>query len=191
MIHSIVTNDIFLLITGICSIVGFIVSIFIAKKIININNNINTDNSMNIKNQNITADNGGKAAGRDLKYEKPDTEEYTIERKIDHNGLLKYRSYFDDYMENYNIVSEKIRIISSADPMIENKLIKYIRNKYINISNDKATSNEILDKIVKEIENDLKESCNLSLDDIAYAHYIVFYVFARCKIFKKPPPKKG
>jgi len=66
LIHSIVTNDIFLLITGICSIVGFIVSIFIAKKIININNNINTDNSMNIKNQNITADNGGKAAGRDV-----------------------------------------------------------------------------------------------------------------------------
>ncbi len=176
-------------------------------------------------NQNITADNGGKAAGRDVndnsinilfimpeskaassiqivllkisefttdvKYEKPDTKEYTIEHKIDHNSLSKYREYFEDYMENYNIVREKIRIISSTDPTIESKLINYIRNKYINISNDKATSNEILDKIVKEIENDLKESCNLSLDDIAYAHYIVFYVFARCKIFKKPPPKKG
>jgi len=90
-------------------------------------------------------------------------------------------------MENYNIVSEKIRIISSTDSTIESKLINYIRNKYINISNDKATSNEILDKIVQEIENDLKGSCNLNLDDIAYTHYIVFYVFARCKIFKKPP----
>lgn len=67
MIHSIVTNDIFLFITGICSMVGILLSIFIAKKIINIDNSINTNNSMNINNQNITADNGGKAAGRDVR----------------------------------------------------------------------------------------------------------------------------
>lgn len=67
MIHSIVTNDIFLFITGICSMVGIFLSIFIAKKIINIDKSINTNNSMNIKNQNITADNGGKAAGRDVR----------------------------------------------------------------------------------------------------------------------------
>ena len=67
MIHDIVTHDMFLFITGACSIAGFIISIFIAKKIINIDNSIDTNNSMNIKNQNITADNGGKAAGRDVR----------------------------------------------------------------------------------------------------------------------------
>jgi hypothetical protein len=80
-------------------------------------------------NQNIRADNDGKAAGRDVndnstnilfimpeskaassiqivllkisefttdvKYEKPDTKEYTIEHKIDHNSLSKYRKYFE------------------------------------------------------------------------------------------------
>ena len=67
MIHDIVTHDMFLFITGACSIAGFIISIFIAKKIINIDNIINTNNTINIKNQNITADNGGKAAGRDVR----------------------------------------------------------------------------------------------------------------------------
>ncbi|EIX6101629.1 hypothetical protein MKS92_001866, partial [Campylobacter jejuni] len=50
-----------------------------------------------------------------LQFEKPDTGEYTIEEKINYNKLTQFKEFFDDYMENYNIVKEKIRIISAED----------------------------------------------------------------------------
>lgn len=125
----------------------------------------------------------------DVKYEKPDTKEYTIEEKIDYNRLVEYKECFEDYMDSYSIVMEKIRIMSSQKPAFENKLIKYIRNKYQHTIDIKADSDKILDIIIKEIEKELKEESELSLDDIAYTRDIVFYVFSRCKIFKKPPAK--
>ena len=115
------------------------------------------------KNQNLTATDHSKVAGRDLldhstnyfsestkhestianvlvgflnivsdiKYEKPDTKEYTIEEKVNYNSLTKYNDFFDDYMENYSLVKNKIMIMSEDEPSFENKLINYIRNKYI------------------------------------------------------------
>lgn len=59
--HEIVTSDWFLLITGLCSIIGLILAIFATIKVVKI------DNSMKIKNQNITATGNGKAAGRDVR----------------------------------------------------------------------------------------------------------------------------
>ena len=59
----------------------------------------------------------------DIEYEKPDTLEYTIEEKIDYNDLSKYQDFFDDYMENYNLVKNKITlycllaISNNASPM--------------------------------------------------------------------------
>ncbi|AQW81265.1 hypothetical protein [Campylobacter pinnipediorum] len=61
MIHEIVTNDMFLFISGICSVIGLVLSLFATIKVIKINN------SMNIKSQNITANNNSNAAGRDVR----------------------------------------------------------------------------------------------------------------------------
>ncbi|EGK8111795.1 hypothetical protein IO356_001238 [Campylobacter upsaliensis] len=88
-------------------------------------------------------------------------------------------------MENYNIVKEKIRIISAEDINFERRLVKYVKNKYIKLY-DKNNPNLTLNNILEEIENDLKQNTNLSIDDISCTHYIVFYVFALCKIFEKP-----
>ena len=59
--HEIVTSDWFLLFTGLCSVVGLLFSIFAVNKVIKM------DNSMKIDNQNITATNNSKAAGRDAR----------------------------------------------------------------------------------------------------------------------------
>lgn len=46
--HDFVTNDFFILITGLASVVGLVISLFVANKVINI------DKSLSIKNQNIS-----------------------------------------------------------------------------------------------------------------------------------------
>lgn len=171
------------------------------------------------KNQNITATENGKAAGRDLfdlsttymvesiehessignilmglsqfttdvQYERPDTVEYTIEDKIDHNKLLKYKAFFDDYMENYNLVKNKVNIITDEDVTFEKRLLKYVSNKFIKNFVKDIDPNILLDKIIDDIEFELKLHSKLNLDDISGVHYIVFYVFAQCKIYQKPP----
>ncbi|MCT7501628.1 hypothetical protein N5S92_06470 [Aliarcobacter cryaerophilus] len=123
----------------------------------------------------------------DIQYERPDTIEYTIEDKIDHNKLSKYKNFFDDYMENYNLVKSKVNIIIEEDLTFEKRLITYIKNKYIKNYSKDSDTNIILDNIIEEVEQELKMYSKLNLDDISGVHYIVFYVFAQCKIYKKPP----
>lgn len=123
----------------------------------------------------------------DIEYEKPDTLEYTIEQKIDYNELNRYKDFFDDYMENYNLVKNKILIINDEDITFERRLISYIKSKFIKYSIKDVNSNELLDKMVNDIEIELKTYSSLSLEDISSTHYIIFYVFAQCKIYTKPP----
>ncbi|MDD3325000.1 MAG: hypothetical protein PHN38_07795 [Sulfurospirillaceae bacterium] len=53
--HEIVTSDWFLLITGLCSIVGLLLAIFATTKVIKISH------KLNIKNQNITVNGDGNS----------------------------------------------------------------------------------------------------------------------------------
>ncbi len=208
--HEIVTNDWFLFATGICSILGLMASVLIVKKVIGINskidinkqtingsNNNTAGRDINVNNfynfnypikHEISIGNILKNISEftiNLQFEKPDTGEYTIEEKINYNKLTQFKEFFDDYMENYNIVKEKIRIISAEDINFERRLVKYVKNKYIKLY-DKNNPNLTLNNILEEIENDLKQNTDLSIDDISCTHYIVFYVFALCKIFEKP-----
>lgn len=58
--HDFVTSDLFVFITGICSILSLLISIFVISKVIQI------DNSVKIKNQTQTiTGNSNKTAGRD------------------------------------------------------------------------------------------------------------------------------
>lgn len=123
----------------------------------------------------------------DIQYEKPDTIEYTIEDKIDHNKLSKYQDFFDDYMENYNLVKNKVNIIIEEDLTFEKRLTTYIKNKYMKHYSKDSDPNIVLGDILEDIEQELKVHSELNLDDISGVHYIVFYVFAQCKIYQKPP----
>jgi hypothetical protein len=58
--HELVTNDWFVLITGLSGVAGLLISLFIAGKIIKI------QDSNNIKEQNQTNIGSGKQAGRDV-----------------------------------------------------------------------------------------------------------------------------
>ena len=42
--------------------------------------------------------------------------------------------FFDDYMENYNLVKNKILIINDEDITFERRLISYIKSKFIKYS---------------------------------------------------------
>ncbi|EAH5887241.1 hypothetical protein BXA09_06515 [Campylobacter upsaliensis] len=55
--HEIVTNDWFLFVTGLCSILGLMISIFIVKKVISVNSKID------INKQTINGDNNNTAGG--------------------------------------------------------------------------------------------------------------------------------
>lgn len=122
--------------------------------------------------------------------EKPDTADYTIEDKINHNKLEKYKQFFDDYMNYYDIVREKVSIFEEQDLVFGKKLISHVKNKYINNFNSEKTADDIVSKIISDIEIELKAHSILDLEDISGIHFIVFYVFAECKIFAKPPKVK-
>lgn len=122
-----------------------------------------------------------------IEYEKPDTFDYTIEQKIDYNELTIYKNFLDDYMENYNLVKHKIIVIEDFDITFEKRLISHVKSKYIQNYTDTISSNELLKKTISDIELELKNYSELTLEDISGLHYIVFYIFAKCKIFKKPP----
>jgi len=124
----------------------------------------------------------------DIEYEKPDTAAYKIENKIEYNKLSKYKYFFDDYMENYDNVRRKIKlIVEEGDIIFEKRLIAYIKSKYIKHYAKQKNGDSILDLLIKEIEQELKKYSSLTLDDISAVHFVVFYAFAECKIFDKPP----
>ena len=124
----------------------------------------------------------------DIEYEKPDTEAYKIENKIEYNKLSKYKYFFDDYMENYDNVRRKIKLtVDEGDIIFEKRLLAYIKSKYIKHCTKQKNGDSILDLLIKEIEQELKEYSSLTLDDISAVHFVVFYAFAECKIFDKPP----
>lgn len=122
--------------------------------------------------------------------EKPDTDDYTIEDKIDHNRLEKYKKFFNDYMNYYSVVREKISLFEEQDLAFEIKLISHIKNKYMLHIKSNQVSDDLVEKIVLDIEYELKNHSSLELEDISSIHYVVFYVFSRCKIFEKPPKVK-
>lgn len=125
----------------------------------------------------------------EVKYEKPDTADYTIEDKIDHNKLTKYEDFFDEYMDNYSTVKDKINIMCETDLTFEKRLIVHVQNKYMKYHNKGIDADLLTKQIIDDIEIELKNHSALSLEDISSLHYVIFYVFAQCKIFEKPPRK--
>lgn len=113
---------------------------------------------------------------------------YNIEKKIDFNDLNNYRDYVDIYKENYYIVCARIKDLKlNGFISIEQAIFKYVQKKFMKLSN-LNTADLLIEEIVSEIKQDL--ICNLGAmlnhEDLEYISDIVFYVFSKCKIFKKP-----
>ena len=169
------------------------------------------------KNQNIKANNNGFAAGRDINiislnnrikenesaiekilkcitdvnidisFEKLDITPFDVCEKIDYNDIKCYKDFLDDYMESLEIIKRKVDIIMQTDLGFENKLFGYIKNKFRYSYSSEIKPDDIIREIIDNIKSDLKYNIQINLDDFAYIDCIIFYVFAKCKIFKKPP----
>lgn len=136
---------------------------------------------------------------QDLSFTPPDTQTYTIHDKILYNKLKTYQDFYDDFSEIYPLIAHKINIASSSDPVFRLKVIRYIqgifRNTAIALNLEDSDAPPPPDKIIQEMSLSVKrelKDCNslLDLDELNAIDYVIFYVFAECKIFDKPPIKK-
>ena len=115
---------------------------------------------------------------------------YTIEQKIDHNNLFLYKKYLPKFQNFSWIIQSQIELLEqNGQPTISNKLYKYIDDKFMHFSLNKLTPDYLVHHICENIKIDLENNkiLSITLDDIAYVPYVVFYVFSKCKIFEKPP----
>lgn len=123
--------------------------------------------------------------------ELPDNQSYDITDKIIFNNIslyLEYEEYFDDGLY---IIEERLRTIEdSSIGNIKPQIFRYVQGFFIRAS--KSSSSLSADQIVNATElaiiNDLKEYYHqhLSPEDISHVPFVVYYVFASCKIFNKP-----
>lgn len=122
---------------------------------------------------------------------KLDTLPYTIEDKINHNNLKIYKEHLAKLQSvSWSIQTQIETLEQNGHPTISDKLYTYVDGKFMTY---KLQGGFEADNLVFQICNDIKrdlENNNVStitLDDVAYVPYVVFYVFSKCKIFEKPP----
>jgi hypothetical protein len=121
----------------------------------------------------------------------PDTLPYTIEDKIKHNKLLDYLDDIDEYIDwKYNIAQRLSFLELNGFPGTQDKVISFVRRKWKKFKFEFPDNpDQIIYAICKDIESELRQVINSQLnhEDISCTTYVVFYVFAECKIFEKPP----
>ena len=122
-----------------------------------------------------------------VQYSPVDTLPYTISDKIDHNGIIKYKKNYDHYRAGHLQVSEKLRTMGEQEPIIINKLDNYVKNLYVRAKEQNCSApDDVVNYIVEKIEKAL-QGAHLTPEEQTAVPLIVFHVFARCKIFDKPP----
>lgn len=126
-----------------------------------------------------------------LPFTPPDTQPYTIHDKIEHNKLSYYSRFYGELKENYPLVNHQIESATSSDPSFTLKVIEYVKGVYREVvSTNDDNPDGIIKNMAREIQKDLQDcGSNVSLEEIKAVEHVIFYVFAQCKIFDKPPPK--
>lgn len=116
-----------------------------------------------------------------------DTEQYTIVGKIDHNNIIVYREALDLYIQESQLIEQRLRFLSNnKDPTAPQKLYNYIKRVYMRHCGT-INPDERIECICSEIEEKLSSLSDISIDETAFIPVIVFYVFSKCHIFEKPP----
>lgn len=131
-----------------------------------------------------------------LAFTPPDTRVYSVRDKIRHNRLSEYSRFYDNFASYLPFVQYTINNTSDSDPSFRVRVIRYIQGKYraaimaiqpnenVAIDNPDTVIFHICESVKKDLENCSTPIEVEGLDDVAY---IVFYVFAECEIFDKPP----
>lgn len=133
-------------------------------------------------------------ANNDIKVEKPDNQPYEITDKIVFNDIRSYYEFQENYDDGMCIIEQRLRSIEdnatgSIKPQIfryVNSIFRKIKRKFPNYSSD-----QIIENVEQEITEELKEyyKHTLSPEDLSHVEFVVYYVFAACKIFEKPSPQ--
>jgi len=118
---------------------------------------------------------------------KPDTTPFDIEGKIDHNDITLYKESYEFFMGHKFLIEDRLKTLEdSGNHLASKKLFSVIRNiyhKHLHLNNP----DRIISLMQDELKKDLIINNMTSHDNIMFVPSIIFYVFAECKIFKKPP----
>lgn len=120
----------------------------------------------------------------------PDTLPYTTEAKVQHNNILQYIKHFNSFQRfAWSIQLQLDFLEANTIPGITEQLYNYVEQVWIELSFDEDNPDLLVKKICNKINDELKinDSIFLTVDDIRYIPYVVFFVFSKCKIFEKPP----
>lgn len=115
-----------------------------------------------------------------------DVQSFSIEDKIDHNKIIAYKEAYEIYMEDKILIEQRLRFLEiSENPLASKNLYGFIRRIYAKHCRHKDPD-IIIQHMCNEIKSDLSVDPDISCDDVALIPAIIFYVFTKCHIFKKP-----
>ena len=121
-------------------------------------------------------------------FSPPDNKTYSIEGKIDFNQITYFKPY-DQYQEGYDLIRAQIITLSTIDPSYEKSIIGHVCSLYRQALRNAKTPDEIIGHIHSQLIGELNaDHAKLKLEEKAAVDFVVFYIFAECKIFDKPPP---
>lgn len=122
----------------------------------------------------------------ELEASELDTQHYTVENKIDCNNIVVYKKAYDIYMIERQLIEHRLKALEiGKNPLASEKLYRYVQRIYGKHCRYECPDT-IIECVCNEIKVDLLRVENISLDEVAVIPYIVFYVFSKCYIFKKP-----
>lgn len=117
----------------------------------------------------------------------PDTKDYDIRDKIDHNKIRSYKQAYDMYIQQSYLIDDRLSFLNkNKHPMSSQRLYTFVKNIYLKHC-DKADPDQRIHCICEEIKGDLSNDPDISIEDSSFIPIVVFYVFSKCHIFEKPP----
>ncbi|MCY2773809.1 hypothetical protein OHW83_10545 [Acinetobacter baumannii] len=163
--------------------------------IINGDGTINVINSIPEPNENIMfsllTNIAKMIANTNVRPELPDNLPYDVTDKIKFNDIQTYLEYQEIYDDGICIIEQRLRSIEeNATGSIKPQIFRYVNGVFRRVKRSKQDLTA--DQIVHEVENiitfELRDyyKHTLSPEDLSHIEFVVYYVFASCKIFDKP-----
>lgn len=130
-------------------------------------------------------------SNREIYPELPDNLPYKVSDKIIFNQIYLYSTYEEYFEDGLYIVENRLRTIEdSSTGNIKPQIFRYVQGFFIRhrFSNKEYNGDQLIRLTEQSIINDLKEHYSqvLSPEDLSHVQFVVYYVFASCKIFEKP-----
>lgn len=130
-------------------------------------------------------------ANNDIKVEKPDNQPYEITDKIIFNDIKLYLEFQESYDDGMCIIEQRLRSIEdNSSGSIKPQIFRYVNTIFRKVKRTfpDSSPDHIVEKIELLITEELREYYKHTLppEDLSHVEFVVYYVFAACKIFEKP-----